>query len=342
MKKLFASMLCLWVVMSSLSGAAGFVAKWTNPEGVVIEAEFVEMTDTHVVLKLRNQSNPVRVEYAKLNDESLEQARRMQKEMKAKQAEFAAATAGKFKVGNEWVPRGKRTEVVVDIPGDAAREFLSKSYGKPTTKVKINVIVPEGFDPQDRDSLVVVCHAPHGNGRGLSVAAIPMFSKEALARNALVLAADGEFGNPGKEDLTPFRSFLLYSALNTLGVDHPTKAWRYVHVGSSGGCGYATSCAMYMITAGHRVPGCYLNVGNYSPLMWDNDYKLTASQKKELKLYYSFGRNDKVCPPHLAEEMLAKLKRSPYTNLRVHWHEMGHGIDQSQYAEALDWLFDLK
>jgi len=63
-----------------------------------------------------------------------------------------------------------------------------------------------------------------------------------------------------------------------------------------------------------------------SPLMWDNDYRLTANQKKELKLYFSFGKNDKVCPPNLAEEMLATLKRSPYSNLRVNWHEMATAL----------------
>lgn len=329
----------LWVALAPRGAAeeAG-PQKWSNPEGEIIEAEFVEMTDEHVLLKLKSQPEPVKVAHEKLSAESLEQARRLVEEKKQNERESTEATKGKFKLGEHWIPRGKKTEVMVDIPTEEAVKFLSDVYGKRTTQVKVNVIVPEQFDPADKNALVVICHAPYGNGEGVSVSYVPTFSKVALEENALTLAVDGEFGNPGKRESPSFRSFLVYSALQNLKKDHPADEWRYIHAGHSGGCGYATYTAMYMTTTGYRVAGCYLGVGNYSPLKWDKDYKLKLSQKKQLRLYYSFGKNDKVCPPPLQDKMLDELKRSPYSNVRVSYHMKGHGMEQEHWKEAFQWF----
>lgn len=313
-------------------------AKWTNPEGKVIEAEFVDMTDQHVSLKLKGQQQPIKIAHDKLSVESLEQARRLDGEKKNAAKELAETTKGKFKYGDHWIPRGQKTEVMVDIPSEVAVKFLSDAYGKPTKQVIVNLIVPETFDPADKNSLVVICHAAYGNGRGLSVKDMSTFQKVALEENALVLAADGEFGNPGQKETPNFRSFLLYSALEVFFKDYPVKEWRYIHAGNSGGCGYATFNAMYMVAGGYRVVGCYLGVGNYSPLMWDEAYKLKTDQKKQLRLYYSFGKNDNVCPIALQDKMLAELKRSPYSNVRVSYHTKQHGFEEAHWKEAFQWF----
>jgi predicted esterase len=317
---------------------AEVVTKWTNPEGKVIEAEFVEMTDQHVSIKLKGQKTPTKIPHEKLSAKSLEEARRLSSEKKDAEKKLGKGTEGKFKLAEHWIPRGKKTEVMVDIPAGQAVKFLSESYGKPTTKVIVNLIVPEKFDPADKDSLVVFCHAPYGNGRGLSVKDMATFQKVALEENALVVAVDGELGNPGQKETPTFRSFLVYSMLEALAKDHPSTQWRYVHAGNSGGSGYASYASMYMIENSYRVVGCYLGVGNYSPLQWDKYIKLKTAQKKKLRLYYSFGENDKVCPKALQDKMLAELKPSPYSSVRVSYHKKGHGFDEAHWKEAFQWF----
>jgi predicted esterase len=314
------------------------VAKWTNPEGKVIEAEFVELTDAHVVLRLKGQPEPIKVAHDKLSAESIEQARRLDGEKKKKEKELADATKGKFKLGEHWIPRGKKTQVMIKISSAKAEEELSKFYGKPTTQVKVTAIVPEKFDTADKDSIVVFCHASTSNGKGVSEWAIKDFEKIALEENALVLAADGEFGNPGKKDTPVFRSFLVYSVLQAMPEDYPSDQWRYIHAGHSGGCGYASYNGMYMIHGGHRVIGCFLSGGNYSPTKWDDAYKLKTSQKKQMRLFYSFGKNDPITTPALQDEMLKELKDSPYKNLRVVYHMDKHAVHQPHWKEAFQWF----
>lgn len=312
--------------------------KWTNPEGKEIDATFVELTDTQVVLKLKGQQQPIKLDHAKLSNASLDQARRFDEEKKAKDRAEAAKSTTQFKIGNQWIPRGKKSTIDVEIGAEAAQKELSKFYGKPTTLVKITAVVAEKFDPKKEDCVVVVCHAPHGNGNGLSASEIRIFEKVALEENALVIAIDGEFGNPGKNDLPTFRSFLLFSCLNSLEADYPLKKWRFIHAGNSGGSGNASFCAMYMISDGYRVGGVYMGVGNYSPLMWDSSYKLKPNEKKNFRLYYSFGKNDNVCPTDLQDKVLKELKASPYSNVRVSYHMKGHGYEESHFREAFQWF----
>jgi predicted esterase len=331
-------MLLMFVLSLELSAEPEVLEKWTNPEGKVIEAEFVDMTDVHVLVKIKGQQNLTKIPHEKLSAESLENARRLKDERLEAEKKLAEATKGKFKFGEHWIPRGQKTEVAVGIPEGEAVKFLSDAYGKPTDKVLVNLIVPEKFDPADKDSLVVICHAAYGNGRGLSVNYMRTFQKVALEENALVLAADGEFGNPGQKETPNFRCFLVFSMLETLLKDHPADQWRYIHAGNSGGSGYASYNAMYMVNSKYRVIGCYMGVGNYSPLKWDESYKLTTAQKKKFRLYYSFGENDKVCPTDLQDKMLAELKKSPYSSVRVSYHTKGHGFEESHWREAFQWF----
>jgi hypothetical protein len=334
----FPILLLLAVSALPLSANPEALAKWTNPDGKVIEADFVEMTAEHVLLKLKGQAEPIKVSHDKLNAASLEQARRLGEEKERKAKELAESMKGKFKLGEHWVPRGKSVQVMIPIPSEEAKKELGKIYGKPTTQVKVTVIVPEKFDPTDKDSIAVICHASTSNGKGLSEWATKYFEKVALEENALVLAADGEFGNPGKKDTPVFRSFLVFAMIQTLQNDHPSELWRYIHAGHSGGCGYANYNAMYMIQSGNRVIGCFLSGGNYSPQKWDESYDLKTSQKKQMRLSYSFGKNDPVTTPALQNEMLGKLKGSPYKNLRVSYHMDKHQVHQPHWKEAFQWF----
>ena len=316
------------------------VAKWTNPGGKVIEAEFVELTDEHVVLKLKGQPEPIKVAYDKLSAESIEQARRLDGEKKKKEKELADATKGKFKLGEHWIPRGKKTQVMIKIPPGKAAEELSEFYGKPTTQVKVTAIVPEKFDPSDKDSIAVFCHASTSNGKGVSEWAIKDFEKIALEENALILAVDGEFGNPGgNADSPAFRYTMIGSFMDTLQESHPiAENWRYIHAGHSGGTGYASYVGLGFLKSEFRLAGCFLSGGNYSPVKWDEGWKLKTSQKKQMRLFYSFGKNDPVTTPALQDEMLAKLKDSPYKSLRVVYHMDKHAVHQPHWKEAFQWF----
>lgn len=341
--KLFAFPMLLPLLLATLclpvAAEPEALAKWTNPEGRLIEAEFVDLTDEHVLLKMKGQAEPIKVAHAKLSAESLAQARLLGEEKKKKAEEEAAATKGKFKFADQWVPRGQKTEVMVEIPSKEAVKFLSDTYGKPTTRVRVNLIVPENFDPADQGSLAVFCHETYGNGKGLSVGTMRVFQKVALQENAIVLAADGEFGNPGPKESPNFRAFLAYSALQALLKDHPAAAqWRYIHAGNSGGSGYASYTAMYMVQSGYRVAGCFMGVSDYSPVKWDGSYKLKAEQKKQLRFYYSLGKNDPVCTPESQDRMLAELRKSPYKSVRVVYHERKHGFEESHWNEAFQWF----
>jgi predicted esterase len=93
-----------------------------------------------------------------------------------------------------------------------------------------------------------------------------------------------------------------------------------------------------MIQGDHNVIGCFLSGGNYSPVNWDEYYKLKTSQKKQMRLFYSFGKNDPVTTPALQDEMLTKLKDSPYKNLRVVYHMDKHAVHQPHWKEAFQWF----
>ncbi len=318
-----------------LSAESGVFTKWTNPEGKIIEAEFVAVTDQYVSLKIKGQPQATQIPHAKLSAVSLEEARRMDSEKKNEEKKLAAANEGKFKLAGQWITRGQRTEVIAEITDKSITKELGKLYGKPTTRVKINVIVPEKFDPADKNSLVVLCQSP---GRNISFSALSNFTRVALEENALVMALDGEFGHPGQNDTPAFRANLLRGAMEVLLRDHPANQWSFIHVGNSGGSGNASYVAMYMMSNDWRVAGCFLGVGNYSPVMWDKDISLKTPQKKQLRLYYSFGENDKVCPTDLQDKMLAELKKSQYTDYRVFYHKKGHGFEESHWKEAIQWF----
>lgn len=315
------------------------LAKWTNPEGKVIEAEFVEMTDQHVVLKLKGQEEPIKVAHDKLSAASLEQAKRLEEEKAQKAKELAEANKGKFKFGEHMLPRGKKTQFMLTISSKEHEKEISKFYSKPTTQIKVTLMVPENFNPADKDSLVVICHISTRKGQGLNEEAVEHFGKGALEENALVVAVDGEFGNPGKMDVPAFRYRLIRSFMDTLEENYPiAEQWRYIHAGHSGGCGYVSYCGIGFAVNEYRMVGCFLSGGSYSPLLYDESWKLPNKMKKQMRLFYSFGKNDPINTPALQDEVVGKLKRSPYEMLRVVYHMDQHRVHQPHWSEALQWF----
>lgn len=324
----------------SASAEPGTIESWTNPEGKVIEAEFVDITDAHVILKLKGETETIQVAQDKLSAESLEKARSHGEAKRKAEKELAEANRTKFKLGEHWVPRGKRAQVMIPITPGEKVEWLTENQGKPTTKLKITLIVPEKFDPTNKDSLAVFCHASTSNGKGLSEWAIKDFDKVAIGENALVVAVDGEFGNPGgNADSPQFRYTMISSFMDTLQESHPTaEHWRYIHAGHSGGTGYASFVGLGFVKSEFRLAGCFLSGGNYSPVKWEEGWKLKTASKKKMRLFYSFGKNDPITTPALQDEVLAKLKESSFKSLRVVYHMDKHQVHQAHWQEAFQWF----
>jgi len=243
-----------------------------------------------------------------------------------------------MKFGDVTVEPGKTVVATLTLPENIAKT-LSADYGQPTTIIKAAIAVPVGFNPLKHQRVLIVSASTTGDG--LSIKHMKTYTKAALARGWIVMAADGEFGKP-KQDHIYFRENMLHQMLAALKKSWPQcqSQWSVATAGFSGGAGYASHQALILASYDWTVIGMLLMNGGYSPAQWGNYLhgKGETAAMRQIPVFYSACLQDNVAKPDLLKVTIQKTKQAGYTNLREQWSDGGHRPTAENIAIALEWF----
>lgn len=300
-------------------------------QGRKLEADLLRVEGASALLRIGGKETPVPLVSLSAEDQAF--ITQWQQE----QLEAAMTYAG-----TKLVP-GKAIQVEVPYKVETYHKLAQEQYGKPTSLVKVLLAVPKDFDPMSRKNKVLLVHATaSGANGGRSILAAGMYLQAALDDGWMVLASDGEFGQPpNNKDSPGFRDALVVQSLEAMKATWPHhREWTYANAGFSGGCGYASWTSISMNEWGFKTTGMFLACGHFSPALWEKEYPKHKPKAgfHNLPVFMSYGDKDTTCKPTTADATIAATKGGNYNTLKVEHFDGGHQMNKDHFKAALTWF----
>jgi predicted esterase len=168
------------------------------------------------------------------------------------------------------------------------------------------------------------------------------YTEAALAREWVVMAADGEFGKGTKSDGIYFRGNMLEVLMKEVETRWPNAKsnWSFATAGFSGGAGYASNQALLLSGDGWNVIGMFLANSGYGPYAWEKDKRTKGSKAKfqKIPIFVSAGETDNVQKPDTIKQSLENMKFAGYKSVKAEWHPGAHQMSKEHLAAALEWF----
>ena len=242
--------------------------------------------------------------------------------------------------GNSLQPTGPNEFelTVMDAPTLAT---LKAAYRKPSTKAKVLLVLPNGFNPTTkRWPILVVNSTTDGNGSSIG-SAKDNYLPDSTDAGYVVLAVDGEFGRPdGQGDSVVFRWELVAAALRAIDKEWPTaKTWPLVNAGISGGGGYASYNAMQMIQKQMPTVGLLLAATGWHPTDFPDDLGRTPyAPFRNLPVFLSAGDSDGIATKPMTDKVNKDLLTAGFKKVRYEHFTGGHELNREHLKTALEWF----
>lgn len=237
--------------------------------------------------------------------------------------------------------QGGRNEFDLTVTDVSALATLRAAYRKPSSKAKVLLVLPPGFNPMTKSwPILVVNSTTDGNGSSIG-SAKDNYLPDATDAGYIVLAVDGEFGRPeGEGDSVNFRWALVAAAVNAINKEWTTaKTWPLVNAGISGGGGYASYNAMQMIQKQMPTIGLLLAATGWHPTDFPDDFHRTPyAQLRNLPVFLSAGDNDGIATKPMTERVNADLARAGFLKVRFEHFNGGHELNREHLKTALEWF----
>ncbi len=251
----------------------------------------------------------------------------------------AEKATGSLQFAGQPLQPGRGVEFEVPIVDPANLKVIQRAYGKPTTKVRLLLAVPEGFQPGSKPSPILIVTATT-DGKASSIGTAGRFIGPALEQGFLVMAVDGEFGKPGVSDATDYRWALVATGRDALEKEWPgAKKWPVATAGTSGGGGYASYNALKLVAERADFIGLFLGVSGWNPGKFVKDIKgLPLSVAQRMPIFHSAGEKDEVATPEVTDGAQREMQRKGFRNIRFEHFDGGHQLYQPHLQAALTWF----
>ncbi len=348
-------MRCLVVFLLWESATA---REWTNSEGRTIEAEFVEIEGDKVVLEMNGKTYKVALD--SLTEDDREFARSAAEEGGAKEE---VAPAEGLKLADQAVEAGKTQQLDVELSAEnqeIAREGLrgwrdsyKENYagsggwfntindGHEVARMNLTVGLPPGFDPASGKEWPIFVSFSNVQAAGGHCPGSGIYWNACREKGWVLLAFDPK---PDAKKLcsTPVMMACAKQAFEELHAAWPeSKTWPIVVGGSSGGAKFSTWMGPLISELPETdVRGLFLSACNEAHFFdyAKGDLKVGRKTIRELKVVLSTGTKDNLVSEAQREQVLDQIDGSGIREVHSLLHDGGHGLNQEQLRDALDWL----
>ncbi len=327
---------------------------WTTITGEHFEAEFVRVEGANGIFTVKEKDYPYPLNRLSAPDRLLiGRSVRQQTAVATPAAEDALTTpvpdaslapateksAGAIELAGQPLKPGGSVEIELPIVDPAALREVRQAYGKPSSKEKVLLAVPDDFDPAHKMYPLLIVSAT-ADGAASSIGTAFQYVKTALAKGFVVLAIDGEFGKPTAGDPPSFRWALVAAGRDALEKEWPgAKKWPVATAGVSGGGGYASFQALKLLQERANVIGLFLAVSPHNPTKFTSHVSSVPSAPlHQLPIFISAGDKDPTATPEITERSYKALVKDGFKNVRFEHFDGGHHLYQPHLEAALDWF----
>ena len=252
-----------------------------------------------------------------------------------------AEKSSPLQLNGQTLTTGSRNEIEVPITDTSALRTVKTSYGKPSTKAKMLLVLPDHFDPVGKVYPVLIVSSTTDGAGSSPGSAKANYLPEATNQGYVVMAVDGEFGKPASgDDSTDFRQAAVSSGLSAINQEWPqSKSWPIVTAGVSGGGGYASHQAMMLIQKQAPLIGLLLAVTRWDPTDFPNVLQRTPFVPlHNLPIFISAGENDPIATKDVTDRMHQDVTRQGFRKVRFEHFSGGHTLNRQHLQTALDWF----
>jgi len=252
-------------------------------------------------------------------------------------------STGSIQFAGQPLQPGRGAEVEIPILDPGQLRVVQRAYGKPSTKARMLLAVPDGFEPKSRSYPLLIVSATT-DGAASSIATSGRYLSEALAQGFVVMAVDGEFGKPTKDDATSYRWALVAAGRDALEKEWPgAKRWPVATGGTSGGGGYASYNALKLVQERADFIGLFLAVSGWNPAKFVKDVSgLPISVAHQIPIFLSAGDKDETATRKITDQAHHEMEHDGFRNLRYEHFDGGHQLYQPHLQAALSWFLEQK
>ncbi len=353
----------LLVLITSLAlGAPAFARLWTTVTGEHFEAEFVRLEGANGIFLAKEKEYPYPLNRLSVPDRLLVgRSVSHPSEIAPPPATNPSPPSGDALANPATTPApaekatrllqfagqplkpGGAVELDIPILDRAGLQEVQHAYGKPSTKARMLLAVPDGFEPGSKSYPLLIVTATT-DGAASSIATSSRFLGEALAQDFVVMAVDGEFGKPTVGDPPSFRWALVAAGRDALEKEWPgAKKWPVATGGTSGGGGYASYNALKLLQERADFIGLFLAVSPWNPTKFTKDVSgVPASVAHKMPIFMSAGEKDETATREITDQSRHALDHDGFKNVRYEHFDGGHQLYQPHLQAALRWFLEQK
>lgn len=350
--------LLLLLALLSL-GQPAMARTWTTVTGEHFEAEFVRVEGSNGIFLAKEKEYPYPLNRLTATDRLLigrtanqqAQAPAPAPATAAESSASATPTAapeekakGAIEFAGQPLKLGGSTEIDIPIVDPAALREVQRAYsGKPSSKARMLLAVPNDFDPAAKSYPLLIVTAT-ADGKASSIATTFQYLGEALAQGFVVIAVDGEFGKATAGDPPAFRWALAAAGRDALEKEWPgAKKWPVATGGVSGGGGYASYNALKLLQEKADFIGLFLAVSGHNPTKFTKDVSgVPAATAHKIPIFMSAGDKDDRATPKITQHSHDALVRDGFKNVRFEHFDGGHQLYKPHLQAALSWFLEQK
>ncbi len=253
-----------------------------------------------------------------------------------------AKSSGALQFAGQPLTEGGSSVVDIEITDAAQLKALKEAYGKPSSRAKMLIALPSGFQPATRNyPLLIVSATTDGDASSIG-SARANYLPDATQKGFVVIAVDGETGKPADEgrDSTDFRWALVQGGLAAMQKEWPhSKKWPIATAGISGGGGYASHQAMLLLDKQFPLIGLLLSVTGWTPGDFsDVTRRAPRAAIRTLPVFFTAGEKDEIATPAVTQKAEGELSASGFKNVRSEKFDGGHQLHRPHLQQALEWF----
>ena len=343
-------LLTLGLLFLAFTATSAHGRRWSTTTGQAFEGEFMRIDGANAVFTANGKEYQVPVATLSVPDRLfVNRAAYLQRRPEAapsspepQQSVAPTTDTTKLRMAGQELKIGQN-EFEISITDSAALKTVKDSYGKPSTKAKMLLVLPSGFDPAAKVFPLLIVSATTDVG-GSSVGSCKAnYLPDATNKGFAVTAVDGEFGRPdGQGDSTDFRWALVSAGLGAINKEWPkSKSWSIVTAGVSGEGGYASHQAMMLIQKQAPLIGLLLAVTGWNPTSFPDVLQRTPfGPLHNLPIFISAGESDSTATKEMTDKVHLDMTRQGFRNVRFEHFSGGHELNRQHLQTALDWFLE--
>jgi hypothetical protein len=250
--------------------------------------------------------------------------------------------AGALQFAGQPLTAGGSSVVEIEVSDAALLKELKEAYGKPSTRAKMLIALPNGFAPTPRNyPILIVSSTTDGDASSIG-SARANYLPDATEKGFVVIAVDGEHGKPSDQgrDSTDFRWALVQAGLAAIQKEWPNaKKWPIATAGISGGGGYASHQAMLLLDKQYPLIGLLLSATGWTPGDFpDVTRRAPRAAVRTLPVFFTAGEKDTIATPEMTQKAHGELTGSGFKNVRYEKFDGGHVLHRPHLQQALEWF----